>query len=93
VVAVASVVAYGFGACLMPRLVRIPSDLPVVRVPLHAAPPRRRPFTCTRGIRGQPHVVRKLDARHVVATTAPAPGRARPSSAQPAGVVIPTGAP
>lgn len=53
----------------MPRLVRIPSELGVVRVPLSGAPaPRRRLLTCVRrGSRGQRHIALGLDA---LATTA-----------------------
>lgn len=66
--AVASLVAHGFGISLMPRLVRIPSELPVVRVPLGAGAPRRRLLTCTRrGSRGQRPIAAGLDALAAVA--------------------------
>lgn len=45
--AVASMVAHGFGVSMMPRLVRIPSELPIARIPLRDAP-RRRLLTCVR---------------------------------------------
>jgi DNA-binding transcriptional LysR family regulator len=72
--AVASVVARGFGVCLMPRLVRVPADLPIVRVPLRDVPvPRRRLLTCTRrGSRGQHTIALGIEALETVAATATA---------------------
>ncbi|WP_219419430.1 LysR family transcriptional regulator [Pseudonocardia nigra] len=77
--AVASVVAHGLGVALVPRLVRIPTELPVARVPLRDAPtPRRRLLTCTRrGSRQQRHIALGLEAldaaaRAATASTAPA---------------------
>lgn len=70
--AVASLVAHGLGVCLMPRLVRIPAELPIARVPLRDAPtPRRRLLSCTRrGSRHQRHIALGLQALTTVAHTA-----------------------
>lgn len=91
--AVASLVAHGFGVCLMPRLVRIPSELAVARVPLRDAPtPRRRLLTCTRrGSREQQHIALGLDAltavaRTVTASTTPMTRRCAPSPSADQGV-------
>lgn len=78
---VAAIVAAGLGVCLKPRLVRVPSELPVVAVPL-AGPgaPKRRILTCTRrGSRAQPHIAAGLEALIAAAATATAP-RIRPAS-------------
>ncbi|MGI5347816.1 LysR family transcriptional regulator [Streptomyces sp. CA-250714] len=62
--AVASLVAHGFGICLIPRLAPVPTGLPVTRVPLsgpHA--PIRRILTCVRrGSEQQPLIARALSA-------------------------------
>ncbi|MGP3973716.1 LysR family transcriptional regulator [Streptomyces sp. 8N114] len=62
--AVASLVAHGFGICLIPRLARVPAGLPVTRVPLsgvHA--PIRRILTCVRrGAEQQPLIAYGLAA-------------------------------
>lgn len=70
--AVASLVAHGLGVCLMPRLVRIPTELPIARVPLRDAPtPRRRLLSCTRrGSRHQRHIALGLEALTAAARTA-----------------------
>jgi DNA-binding transcriptional LysR family regulator len=81
--AVAAIVAAGLGVCLKPRLVQIPTELPVVAVPLAGpAAPRRRLLTCTRrGSRGQPHVAAGLEALSVAATAATdGTARIRPAS-------------
>ncbi|MPZ66505.1 MAG: hypothetical protein GEU83_13665 [Pseudonocardiaceae bacterium] len=69
--AVASLVARGLGVCLMPRLVRIPAELPIARVPLRDAPtPRRRLLSCTRrGSRQQRHIALGLKALTTAART------------------------
>jgi DNA-binding transcriptional LysR family regulator len=79
--AVATMVAAGLGVCLKPRLVRVPSELPVMAVPLTGrAAPHRRLLTCTRrGSRSQPHIAAGLDALTAAAATATAP-RIRPAS-------------
>ncbi len=79
--AVATIVAAGMGVCLKPRLVRVPTELAVMAVPLAGpAAPRRRLLTCTRrGSHGQPHIAAGLDALAAAATTAIAP-RIRPAS-------------
>ncbi|MBO8192226.1 LysR family transcriptional regulator [Streptomyces oryzae] len=77
---VASLVAHGFGICLIPRLAPVPTGLPVTRVPLsgpHA--PIRRVLTCVRrGAEQQPLVARGLAALRAAAaeyaTTQPGPG-------------------
>ena len=78
--AVASLVAHGFGVALVPRLVRIPTELAVVRVPLRdAETPRRRLLTAIRkGSAEQPAIERGLRAlrdaaAHAGAPVAPAP--------------------
>jgi DNA-binding transcriptional LysR family regulator len=74
--AVAAMVANGFGVSLKPRLVRIPSDLPVVAIPLAGAAPRRRILACTRrGSREQPHIAAGLTALQAAAQAAAAPDR------------------
>ncbi|WP_130289688.1 LysR family transcriptional regulator [Pseudonocardia sediminis] len=62
--AVASLVSYGFGVALVPRFVRIPGELPVVRIPLRDGPtPRRRLLTCVRrGSAGRPPIALGLSA-------------------------------
>lgn len=76
--AVAALVAHGFGVALVPRLVRIPAELPVVRVPLRDSPtPRRRLLTCIRrGSGGQRGIALGLEALAGAAgrASAPAPG-------------------
>jgi hypothetical protein len=79
---VAALVAHGFGVSLMPRLVRIPSELPVLRVPIDDAPARRL-LTCTRrGSRGQRPIALGLDAPAEVSAGPGTPARAsaRPAS-------------
>lgn len=69
--AVAALVAYGFGICLIPRLAPVPGDLPVLRVPLHGtAAPRRRIVTCVRrGSENQPLIAEALtELRRAAAT-------------------------
>ncbi|MBO8185867.1 LysR substrate-binding domain-containing protein [Streptomyces spirodelae] len=62
--AVASLVAYGHGICLMPRLAPLPSDLPVRRVPLSGpgAPTRRLVACVRRGSTAQATIARGLSA-------------------------------
>ena len=43
-----ALVAHGFGICLKPRLVPIPTELPVARIPLRPPVPQRRLLICTR---------------------------------------------
>ena len=78
--AVSALVAAGFGVCLIPRLVPLPPDHAVVRVPLRGDNiPSRRIITCTRrGSDRQPAIARGLDAlrRAAVEHTARA-GRVR----------------
>ncbi|MBW0102602.1 LysR family transcriptional regulator [Pseudonocardia sp. KRD291] len=73
--AVASLVSHGFGVALVPRFVRIPGELPVVRVPLRDGPtPRRRLLTCVRrGSAGQHPIALGLDALARAATRLAAP--------------------
>ncbi|MDN5916959.1 MAG: LysR family transcriptional regulator [Pseudonocardia sp.] len=73
--AVASLVSYGFGVALVPRLVRIPGELPVTRVPLRdTTAPRRRLLTCIRrGSREQRPIAAGLDALTTAAATASRP--------------------
>lgn len=83
--AVASLVAHGLGVCLMPRLVRIPTELPIARVPLRDAPtPRRRVLSCTRrGSRHQRHIalgIQALTTAAHTATTSTTPTAIRPAS-------------
>ncbi len=68
--AVAALVAHGFGVSLVPRFVRIPGELPLVRVPLcEGTTPRRRLLTCVRrGSGDQPAIARGLDALGGAAT-------------------------
>jgi DNA-binding transcriptional LysR family regulator len=75
--AVAALVSHGFGVALIPRLVRIPSELPVTRVPLRdTPPPRRRLLTCIRrGSRQQHPIALGLDALAEAAATATAQAR------------------
>ena len=54
--AVAALVAHGLGVALVPRLVRVPSELAAVRVPLRDAP-RRRLLTCIRRGSGEQHPI------------------------------------
>jgi len=71
--AVASLVAHGFGVAMMPRLVRVPTELPIARVPLRDAP-RRRLLTCVRrGSADRPHIALGLDALGAVARRATTP--------------------
>lgn len=74
--AVASLVSHGFGVSLMPRLVRIPGELAVVRVPLRDVPsPRRRLLTCIRrGSREQRGIALGLDALAAAAHRSSAEG-------------------
>jgi DNA-binding transcriptional LysR family regulator len=67
--AVASLVAHGLGVSLMPRLVRIPGELPVARIRLSGPTvPRRRLLTCVRrGNGGARHVALGLDALRAAA--------------------------
>jgi DNA-binding transcriptional LysR family regulator len=68
-VAVSALVAHGLGVSLVARLVAIPGEHAVVRVPLRGNPqPTRRILTCTRrGARAHPAVARGIDAlREVV---------------------------
>jgi DNA-binding transcriptional LysR family regulator len=63
-VAISALVAAGFGVCLIPRLVPLPPDHAVVRVPLRGDTiPSRRIITCTRrGSDRRPVIARGLDA-------------------------------
>lgn len=72
--AVAALVAHGFGVALIPRLVRIPSELPVARIPLRDTPlPQRRLLTCVRrGSREQHRIALGLHALADAAATATA---------------------
>lgn len=71
--AVASVVAHGLGVSMIPRLVRVPTELPIRRVPLRDAP-RRRLLTCVRrGSAGQGHLALGLAALATAAEVAQRP--------------------
>lgn len=67
--AVSAMVAEGFGVCLLPRLVPIPADHRVTRVPLRGRiTPSRRMLTCVRrGSAHHPVIAAGLDALHAVA--------------------------
>lgn len=79
--AVASVVAHGLGVSMIPRLVRVPTELPIARVPLRDAP-RRRLLTCVRrGSAGQRHVALGLAALAAAAEAAHGPRTADPQVA------------
>ncbi|PRX99073.1 LysR family transcriptional regulator [Allonocardiopsis opalescens] len=83
--AIASLVAHGFGVCLMPRLAPILPSLDVVRVPLHGVPtPSRHFLACVRrGSERRPAIAHGLAALHAVAagleTSAPVPAEAAPA--------------
>lgn len=77
-----ALVAHGFGICLKPRLVPLPADLPVVRVPLSQPAPRRRILTCTRrGSRRQRPIALGLEALAAVSETHSGIPSERPKSA------------
>lgn len=67
--AVSALVSEGMGVCLLPRMVPVPADHRVVRVPLHGpSAPSRQIVTCLRrGSSHQPAVRAGLDALHRVA--------------------------
>lgn len=67
---VSALVAEGFGVCLLPRMVPIPSSHAVVRVPLREGPiPTRRIMTCIRrGSAGHPNIAAGLGALSDIAT-------------------------
>lgn len=71
--AVAALVAYGHGICLMPRRAPLPQDLPLRRVPLTGpTAPVRRLLACVRpGSRTQVLIARGLDALQDAATQGP----------------------
>ncbi|WP_153398633.1 LysR family transcriptional regulator [Ornithinicoccus halotolerans] len=71
--AVSAMVAAGFGVCLLPRLVPIPREHPVVRVPLRGRPvPARRVVACVRrGSVSHPVVAAGLEALRAAAAGAP----------------------
>jgi len=64
--AVSAMVGEGFGVCLLPRMVPVPSAHAVVRVPLHGKPsPSRRMLACVRrGSADHPVVAAGLAALH-----------------------------
>jgi DNA-binding transcriptional LysR family regulator len=70
--AVSAFVAQGLGICLLPRLVPVPSQHAVARIPLHGAPvPSRRFVTCVRrGSSGHPAVNAALTALRETADSA-----------------------
>lgn len=70
--AVSAMVAEGFGVCLLPRLVPIPREHPVVRVPLRGRPvPSRQVVACVRrGSAGHPVVAAGLEALRAAAADA-----------------------
>ena len=77
--AVSAMVAEGFGVCLLPRLVPVPADHRVTRVPLLGTTrPSRRILTCVRrGSANHPAIAAGLTALRAVS------GTARPSSPGP----------
>lgn len=70
--AIASLVAHGFGICLLPRLAPVPGGCPVVRVPLRGnpAPVRRFVAAVRRGSERQPPISRGLAALRAAAGAA-----------------------
>ena len=68
--AVSAMAAEGLGVCLLPRLVPIPANHQVIRVPMRGAPqPYRRILTCVRqGSRNHPVIAAGLAALHTIAT-------------------------
>jgi DNA-binding transcriptional LysR family regulator len=71
-IAIAAMVAHGFGVCLIPRLAHVPPTYPVVRIPLEGDPvPSRRLLTCIRrGSERQPAIALGLEALREVAAKA-----------------------
>lgn len=71
--AVISLVAHGFGVCLVPRLAPLPAHLSVARIPLRGTPtPSRRILTCVRrGSEGHPAIANGLQALHDVSRRLP----------------------
>jgi DNA-binding transcriptional LysR family regulator len=67
--AVSALVAEGFGVCLLPRMVPIPSRYPVMRVPLRGSPlPSRRIVACVRrGSAQQPAIAAGVRALEEIA--------------------------
>ncbi|MBB5917519.1 DNA-binding transcriptional LysR family regulator [Nocardia transvalensis] len=62
--AVSSLVAHGLGVCLLPRLVPIPDEHAVVRIPLHGSPRPTRTIvgSVRRGAAGHPLIAAGLTA-------------------------------
>lgn len=71
--AISALVAEGFGVCLMPRLVPVPPEYAIARVPLRGAgtPYRRMLVAFSRGRQHQPGIAAGLDALRAVATKPP----------------------
>jgi DNA-binding transcriptional LysR family regulator len=69
-IAVAALVAHRMGVSLIPRLIPLPPQLPVTRIPLTGdPPPRRRILTCIRrGSHDHPLIALGKDALHKAAT-------------------------
>lgn len=67
--AISALVAHGFGVCLIPRLVPVPPEHAVSRVPLHGAvrPYRRMITAFRRGSQRQPGILAGLDALRTIA--------------------------
>lgn len=67
--AIAALVAQGFGVCLMPRLIPVPPEYDVVRIPIQGpgTPYRRMVVALSRGRREQPAISKGLDALRAVA--------------------------
>ena len=67
--AVSALVAHGFGVCLIPRLVPVPPEHAVSRIPLagNVIPSRRLIIALRRGSRNQPAIAAGLDALRAIA--------------------------
>lgn len=67
--AISALVSHGLGVCMIPRLVPLPPDHAVTRVPLNGTvrPYRRMITAIRRGSQRQPSVCAGLDALHTVA--------------------------
>lgn len=73
--AVITLVAHGFGVCLLPRLAPLPAHQAVVRIPLRGKPtPSRRILACIRrGSHDQPAIAKGLHALHEISRQLPPP--------------------